>query len=96
MMTQYMLFIFGNTKTEPTGDEWGRFFVRAGDSGLFKGGSAIGKRFVLGDQSVLPTHHIDGYMRFDTDDKNKLIELLKTHPVVMHGGSIELCEMPKM
>ncbi len=34
-------------------------------------------------------------MRFDSDDKEKLLELLKTHPVVVHGGTVELCEMPE-
>ena len=34
-------------------------------------------------------------MRFDSDDKAKLIELLKLHPVVLHGCSLELCELPK-
>ena len=39
--------------------------------------------------------HIGGFMRFDSDDKEKLLELLKTHPVVVHGGTVELCEMPE-
>ena len=34
-------------------------------------------------------------MRFDAEDRAKLLELLKQHPVVLHGGSVELCEMPK-
>ncbi len=34
-------------------------------------------------------------MRFDADDLNALRALLEDHPVVKHGGTIELCEMPK-
>jgi hypothetical protein len=34
-------------------------------------------------------------MRFDSEDKQKIIDLLASHPVVVHGGSVELCEMPE-
>jgi hypothetical protein len=33
-------------------------------------------------------------MRFDSEDKQQIIDLLEKHPVVIHGGSAELCEMP--
>ncbi|MGE3409952.1 MAG: hypothetical protein AB7I37_24260 [Pirellulales bacterium] len=95
-MTQYILFIQGNAKSNTSAEDWDRFFHAARQSGLFEGGSAIGSRVVLGDtQSAKSTDHIVGYMRFDSEDKQKLMELLTLHPVVMHGGSVELCEMPK-
>ena len=65
-------------------------------TGSFRGGSEIGQRIVLGNtQSAESTRHVVGYMRFDADDKPNLLELLQTHPVVRHGGSVELCELPK-
>ncbi len=95
-MTQYLLLIHGNEKTPSTSDEWKQFFAAARQSGLFQGGSEIGKREVLGDtNSAKPSDHIVGYMRFDADDKQRLLELLQRHPVVLHGGSVELCELPK-
>lgn len=95
-MTQYLLLIHGNEKTPSTGDEWERFFAAARQSGLFQGGSEVGKREVLGDtNSATSSDHIVGYMRFDAENKQQLLELLQQHPVVMHGGSIELCELPK-
>src|ERR1043166_10084465 len=95
-MTQYILLIQGNAKTKATAEEWDQFFTAARQSGLFEGGSAIGQRVVLGDtQSAKSSEHIVGYMRFDSGDKQRLLDLLKQHPVVMHGGSVELCEMPK-
>jgi len=36
-----------------------------------------------------------GLQRFDSADKQKILELLKQHPVVLRGGSVELCELPK-
>ena len=95
-MPQYLLLIQNNAKTKSTPAEWDVFIAAAKESGLFRGGSALGDRIVVGDtQSAQSTKHISGYMRFDGDDKAKILELLKKHPVVMHGGSIELCEMPK-
>ncbi|MEK6260767.1 MAG: hypothetical protein AABP62_19380 [Planctomycetota bacterium] len=95
-MTQYILLIHDNVKTEATAAEWNQFLAAARQSGLFEGGSAMGKRVVLGDtQSAKSSDHIVGYMRFDAEDKQQLLDLLKRHPVVMHGGSVELCEMPK-
>ncbi len=95
-MTQYILLIQGNAKTKPSAEEWNQFFTAARQSGLFEGGSAMGKRAVLGDaQSAKSSDHIVGYMRFDAEDKQELLNLLKQHPVVMHGGSVELCELPK-
>jgi len=95
-MTQYILFIQDNLKSDSSPEEWEAFFTAAHQSGLFKGGSEIGKRIFLGDtQSAKPTDHIVGFMRFDSDDKQKILDLLEKHPVVIHGGSVELCEMPK-
>jgi len=95
-MTQHLLLIQNNTKTETTPAEWDVFIAAAKKSGLFQGGSALGERVLIGDtQSAQSTKHVGDYMRFDADDKAKILELLKKHPVVMHGGSVELCEMPK-
>jgi hypothetical protein len=93
-MAQYILLIHGNIKTPSTVVEWGSFFAAAQESGMFKGGSEFGSRTLLGD--TLPaqsTVHIVAYMRFDADDKRQLLELLEMHPVVLHGGTAELCEM---
>jgi len=94
-MTQYILLIQGNTTSESTLEEWQAFFAAACGSGLFRGGSEIGNRMVVGDaQSAKSTDHIVGYMRFDADDKQQILDVLEKHPVVMHGGSVELCELP--
>jgi hypothetical protein len=93
---QYILLIHGNTSSPPSASEWTTFIERAQASGMFRGGSEIGARQVLGKTSgVASTAHIDGYMRFDSEDKQKIIDLLASHPVVVHGGSVELCEMPE-
>jgi len=93
-MSQYLLLIQGNAPAEPTAAEWKTFFENAGESGLFRGGSEFGSREVIGSASkAVSSNHIAGYMRFDADDKQQLTELLRTHPVVVNGGTVELCEL---
>jgi hypothetical protein len=95
-LSQYILLVQGNLTSTPTPTEWDGFFTAAQKSGLFKGGSEIGSRTVLGNAaSAQPTDHIVGYMRFDSDDRQQILALLEKHPVVVHGGSVELCEMPE-
>ena len=95
-MSQYILLIHDNATSKAAPEEWDRFFDAAEVSGLFRGGSEIGERIVLGDTgSVQSSSQIVGYMRFDSDDKARLLKLLQKHPVVAHGGSVELCEMPE-
>ena len=95
-MTQYILLVQGNLQSNSTPEEWDVFFTAAQESGLFRGGSEIGSRTVLGNTaSAQPTDHIVAYMRFDSDDKQQILDLLEKHPVIIHGGSAELCEMPE-
>jgi hypothetical protein len=95
-MTQYILLIQRNAKSEPRPEEWNRFLAAAQKSGLFQGGSAIGERVILGDvESAKSSDHIAGFMRFSSDDKMSILNLLQQHPVLVHGGSVELCEMIK-
>ena len=95
-MAQYFLLIHGNATSDATGEEWNQFFSAGQESGIFRGGSQIGERTRVGDaDSMKSTDHIVGYMFFDSEDKQRILDLLEKHPVVAHGGSVELCEMPK-
>ena len=95
-MTQYILLIHNNTRSDPTPEEWESFFEAAKQSGVFRGGSEIGERELIGDtQAVTSSDHITGYMRFDSEDKEVVLELLQKHPIVIHSGTVELCVMPK-
>ena len=92
----YILFIHKNTVSSPTEKEWQEFFDKMIASQFFKGGSSIANSQILGQEvSFNATTHIGGFMRFETDNKSELLALLEDHPVVRHGGTIELCEMPK-
>lgn len=95
-MTQYLLLIQSNLTSPTTAEEWTIFFSAVHSSGLFKGGSEIGDRSRLGNSTTAKsTEHVVAYMRFDSDDKEKLVTLIEQHPVVLHGGTVELCELTK-
>lgn len=93
---EYILFIHNNESQPTTSDQWQRFFSAAKKSGIFSGGSEISRGVQIGaKKSHLVSDHIDGYMRFETDDIDKLYQLLELHPVKIQGGTLELCETPK-
>lgn len=93
---EYILFIHNNTDISTTNEQWNKFFEEAENSGLFRGGSEIANQTQLGSKPVAKiTDHIDGFMLFEAEDKNQILQLLDKHPVALAGGTLELCEMPK-
>lgn len=93
---QYIALIHKNTDTSPTSAEWEQFIEVAMKAGFFEGGSEIGSRLTIGTKPVGDTSQtVGGYMRFDSEDLDPLLELLNQHPVVKHGGTLELFTMPK-
>lgn len=93
---EYILFIHDNTDTPTKREDWDRFFELARSSGLFQGGSEIGKRLQFGGKEVADTtKSVAGYMRFESEDIEALKSLLNEHPVLKSGGTLELCELPK-
>ncbi len=92
---EYILFIHNDIDSTSTSQQWDDFFIAAKDSGLFLGGSEISNQIQIGDKPIRKiTDSIGGFMRFESNDKNTILQLLKKHPVVMQGGTLELCEMP--
>ena len=93
---EYIVFIHNNTDNETKDEQWHSFFSFASESGMFQGGSEIYNSETLGTKIVPDiTNNIAGFMRFETDDKNKLLRLLEKHPFIIEGGSLEVYEMPK-
>jgi hypothetical protein len=86
---EYIALIHKEAETNPTDEEWSHFFELAESSGMFRGGSTIGKRHAIGSQLISgSTDQIGGYMRFDSDELDALKGLLLQHPVILHGGAI--------
>ena len=94
-MMQYITFMHANTEIQGSEEEWNAFFVHAQASGLFSGGSAMGKRWTIGKPADTLSDGLVGYMRFDAENIEDLLELLEDHPIIRGGGTIEICEIPK-
>jgi len=93
---EYILFIHKNTDNQMTDEAWKAFFIAAKESGLFRGGSEIANRIQIGAKSVPDiTKSIVGFMLFESSDLNAIRSLLEMHPVLLCGGTLELCELPK-
>lgn len=93
---EYILFIHKNHDSVPTGEQWESFFIQAQKSKIFKGGSEISNQLQIGNKKVSKiTNTIGGFMRFEAEDSNEIKDLLKNHPVLVEGGTLELCEMPR-
>ena len=93
---EYILFIHNNTDSSTTDEQWDSFFSEANKTDVFLGGSEITSQIQIGKKAVKNiTNEIVGYMRFDSEDKNKILALLEKHPVIIQGGTVELCETPK-
>lgn len=92
---EYIAFIHGNTTSPSTDEEWRGFLELAKSRGMFRGGSEISRGFLAGPGPVPEiTARIEGFMLFETDSPGDLRELFQKHPTVIHGGTLEVCEMP--
>lgn len=93
---EYILFIHNDSDNLASESQWEAFFEAANQSGMFNGGSEIGKSIKLGEKPTpVATRTLVGYMRFQADDVNQLRKLLELHPVAIQGGTLELCETPR-
>ncbi len=93
---EYILFIHNNVDSPASDEQWVAFFAVANASGIFSGGSEINNGIQLGSKPIRPTtQSVDGFMRFETDDVDQLYRLLQQHPILLQGGTLELCQMPR-
>ena len=93
---EYILFIHNNVDAVTTNEQWEEFFKAANKSGIFLGGSEISEQIQIGNKPVQKiTDSIGGFMRFEAKNKETILTLLQKHPVLMQGGTLELCELPK-
>jgi hypothetical protein len=93
---EYLLLIHCDAQSDATTSEWDAFFTSAKRSGMFDGGSELGKRCIVRNSpSGQSQTTLAGFMRFSSSSRQQLDVLLATHPVVVHGGTLELYELHK-
>jgi len=87
-MADFMMLMKGS---ETEGD-WEVYIKKLIDSGLFRGGSALGNGYSLlkgKEQDCMVT----GFMRFEADDISHIRALLAGNPVYEAGGEVELQQL---
>lgn len=90
---QYLALMIGGSKSDSTEEQWSHFFDVANNSGIFRGGSALGESSVIGPASHVGSGLV-GFMRFEADTIDAVHDLLQSHPMVINGGSIKVYHCP--
>ena len=66
---------------------------------MFKGfPGEFGQIFAVAGRQEDSTHAVamaGEDLFFDSANRQQILDLLEKHPVVIHGGSVELCELPE-
>jgi hypothetical protein len=94
-MKDYLLLIHRGAAARAA--DWGPYFARLRESGLFDGGSAIGQGICMSKAATTPaiTGHLAGYLRVRARDLAHAKELVAGNPVYEAGGVVEIRELPR-
>ena len=87
-MPDYVMLMKG---TAESGD-WDTYIEKLVESGLFRGGSSLGKGIAVSKRVADGACETTGYMRFSADSIEDVKELLEGNPVYQAGGCIEILE----
>ena len=71
------------------------FSLRPGKAAILKAAALSGKDMQSEKKVPSITDTVGGYMRFDADTLQEVLVRLDSQPVVINGGTVEVCEMPK-
>jgi len=76
--------------------DWEPYLSRLRETGVFQGGSEIGKGacFRKSGSAPDPTFHIGGFIRVTADSLEHAKALLKGNPVYESGGTVEIRDLP--
>jgi hypothetical protein len=95
-LKQYIVLVHGDADAAGTVEEWTLFFKRAEPAGLFRGGIISCQREVVGkSEPPASSKGVSAFLFFFSDDKAKILEVLRLHPAVLHGGTAEVCEVSR-
>ncbi len=94
---EYLTFMHSDESKTGTKDQWNDFFNFICKSDCFQGGSEIhNKRMIIGPSKKPEVGSgISGYMKFNVENLDELLSIIKLHPTLINGGSIEIIELPK-
>ena len=98
-MNDYVLLMYNDVPESQRrpGHEWGTYFAKLREAGVFQGGSSIGGGVCVRKEGRVPeiTAHIGGYIRIRAVDLDAARALVAGNPVYEGGGTVEIRELPK-
>jgi len=88
-MAEFMMLMKGSGEAE----DWANYIDKLVMSGTFRGGSELsnGSNACKNDKPSNCT--VTGFMRFEADDKQQIMDLLPGNPVYEAGGEVEVLEI---
>ena len=96
-MPNYILLMHDDTTSDPSRDQWERYFTALRAKGGFDGGSSIGHGTALRkDAAAAPvTGQLAGYIRIRAASLEAAEQLVCGNPVFECGGTVEVRELPR-
>jgi hypothetical protein len=99
-MSDYLLLMHRDSTDLAAADDsvaWDNYFTLLKESGLFDGGSAIGKglAFRKSGQPGAGSVHLSGYIRLRATSIEQAQSFLSGNPVYEAGGTVEVRELPR-
>jgi hypothetical protein len=99
-MTDYILLMHNDSTDSVAANDpvaWNDYFTLLQKTGLFDGGSSIGKGLVLrkSAQPAAGSDHLCGYIRVRAASFEQAQSFLSGNPVYEAGGTVELRELPR-
>jgi hypothetical protein len=99
-MNGYILLMHSDSRDPAAANDpvaWDNYFTLLQKSGLFDGGSAIGKglAFHKTGQPGAGSEHLSGYIRLRAASLAQAQSFLPGNPVYDAGGTVEIRELPR-
>jgi len=80
-------------KGQGAGEEWADYISKLSESGMFRGGSALGNGICVSQSNSETPCTVTGFMRFEADDIGQIRNLIAGNPVYEAGEEIEILEI---
>lgn len=96
-MNDYILLMHNDVPADSDrSSEWGAYFAKLRQAGVFQGGSSIGDGVCASKAASAPqvTQHLAGYIRVRATDLEHARQLVIGNPVFEAGGTVEIRELP--
>lgn len=84
-----MMLMKGNSDSE----SWPSYIQTLMNSGMFRGGSALGNGVCISQTGEEQACTISGFIRFEAESLAELRPLLQGNPILEAGGKVELVEL---